>query len=357
MSQQGARIPRLKDVANAAGVSIGTASRVLNGDAESFNPDTRDRVTKAAQRLGWRRNLLVDGMQKGRTKTVGVMIPPHDSFWIGVIAGIHMVLAERDFLPITIWIGDCREMPQFDGDHLGGIDQINRLLDRRVDGLILWPSFASAYFDHYRELMQRRIPVVTIDHRMNQQNIADSIETDDQLGTRQVAEHLIGLGHRQIACFSAREVDWQSWSIRRRELFEQAVIELGGQPVVSYKPNERGDNALEVAKQVLTAEPRPTAVFAVSDHMARLLYKAAAELEMAIPQDVSIVGFADLEFAAELSPPLTTVRQDSLEIGRQAASRILERLDGQASQEAQTELVLVPPTFVERASTAPIETR
>lgn len=354
MSRQGAQIPRLKDVAEEAEVSIGTASRVLNGDSESFNPDTRARVTEAAERLGWRRNLLVDGMQKGRTKTVGVMIPPHDSFWIGVIAGIHMELAEKDFLPITIWIGDCREMPQFDGDHIDGIDQINRLLDRRVDGLILWPSFAAAYFDHYRELMQRRIPVVAIDHRFEQANIADAIETDEQQGTREVAEHLIGLGHRRIACLSAREVDWQSWSVRRREQFEQAVIQLGGEPVRSHKTNARGTNGLEVAIEVLSAEPRPTAVFAVSDHMARLLYKAADKLGLRIPEDVSVVGFADLDFAAELSPPLTTVRQESVEIGRRAASSVLRRLASADQEEARTEPVLVPPTFVQRDSTAAV---
>lgn len=326
------RPARLKDVAAAAGVSKTTASRVLNGDTANFGQDTCERVLGAARQLGWRRNLLVDGMQKGRTKTVGVMIPPHDSFWVGVLAGIHMTLAEADYLPITIWIGDCREFPVFDEEDQSGLEQINRLLDRRVDGLILWPSFAVAYYEHYRELIERRVPVVTIDHRLPGDLGADSIETDEAAGARRVAEYLMELGHRQIACFSARENEWQDWSIRRRSLFEDAVADLGGEPVRSWKTNPAGTDGLEVAMEVLQADPRPTAVFAVSDHQARLLYKAAKKLGVRIPDDVSIVGYADLDFAEELSPALTTMRQRAIDIGRSAARSVLER---QGDVEAQ----------------------
>ncbi|TWT66239.1 HTH-type transcriptional repressor CytR [Posidoniimonas polymericola] len=345
------RPARLKDVAAAAGVSKTTASRILNGDTENFGKETCARVKETASRLGWRRNLLIDGMQKGRSKTVGVMIPPHDSFWVGVLAGIHITLAEADYLPITIWIGDCREFPEFNDDDTAGVEQINRLLDRRVDGLILWPSFAVAYYDHYRELIERRVPVVSIDHRLPDEVHADSIETDELAGATCVAEHLIGLGHKQIACFGARETEWQGWSVRRRQLFEEAVASRGGSVVRSWKTNESGSDGLEVAKQVLTSSPRPTAVFAVSDHQARILYRAAADLGLRVPKDVSIVGYADLDFADELSPPLTTMRQQPIEIGRQAAQAVLERQADEASM-ATGRVISVRPELVVRASTS-----
>ncbi len=353
MPSSNPKVPRLIDVAKAADVSLATASRVLNGDSDSFGTKTQEKVRKAASDLGWRRNLLVDSIQKGRTKTVGVMIPPHDSFWNGVLAGIHMELATADYLPITIWTGDCREYPEFGKNNdKDAVALINRLLDRRVDGIILWPSFAVAYYEHYRALMDRRIPVVVIDHKLSDEDIADSIETDEEQGTRLVAEHLLSLGHREIACFSAREVDWQSWSIRRRSLFERAVQELSGTEVVSYKTNAKGDNAMEVATEILSATPRHTAVFAVTDHMARFLYRAARQLGLKIPEDVSIVGYADLEFNEDLSPSLTSVRQNPKKIGQLAAKSVLDRLSDKSESAAPAKVRRVSTELISRESTA-----
>lgn len=351
MSSTKPKVPRLIDVAQAAEVSLATASRILNGDADSFGEKTQNKVKKAATDLGWRRNLLVDSIQKGRTKTVGVMIPPHDSFWMGVLAGIHVELATADYLPITIWVGDFREYPDFGKDDKDAIAQINRLLDRRVDGLILWPSFAVAYYEHYRELIDRRIPVVVIDHKLANEDIADSIETDEEQGTRLVAEHLINQGHRQIACLSAREVDWQSWSIRRRTLFEEAIADLSDANVASYKTNARGDNGLEVAFEILQQEPRPTAIFAVSDHMARFLYRAADKLGIRIPDDISIVGYADLDFTEDLSPPLSSVRQQPQKIGQLAARSVLDRLLDEDAAALPAQVHRVSTELILRGST------
>src|SRR3990170_6901231 len=104
-------VPRLKDVAKAANVSLAAASRILRGDKERFGEETCRRVLEASQRLGWRRNLLVNGMQTGHTRTVGVMIPPFDSFWVSVLSGIHETLAASDYLHITVWTGSLDNMP------------------------------------------------------------------------------------------------------------------------------------------------------------------------------------------------------------------------------------------------------
>jgi LacI family transcriptional regulator, galactose operon repressor len=324
----GSTTPRLKDVAKAANVSLSAASRILRGESDRFGKDTCQRVLDVARQLGWRRNLLVNGMQTGRTKTIGVMIPPYDSFWVDVLAGIHLVLATADYLPITVWVGDCQEMPHFEKDDDPGLGQISRLLDRRVDGLILWPSFAVAYYDHYRELIERRMPVVVIDHKFSEDKIADSIETDEARCARAVAKHLLALGHTDIACLSSRETAWQAWAVRRREAFEKAASAQAGMKVQSWRLNQWGTNGPEVAAEILTRDPRPTAVFAVTDHEALFIYEAAEDLGLKIPDDLSVVGFADLDFAAALHPPLTTLRQSPKEIGRRAAQLILDRLEG-----------------------------
>ncbi|MBX3425277.1 MAG: LacI family DNA-binding transcriptional regulator [Pirellulales bacterium] len=348
----GTSAPRLKDVAEAANVSLSAASRILRGEQERFGEETCQRVLEAARKLGWRRNLLVNGIQTGRTKTVGVMIPPFDSFWVDVLAGIHLCLESADYLPITVWVGDCQEFPHFEKEEEQGLRQISRLLDRRVDGLILWPSFAVAYYEHFREFIERRVPCVVIDHEFSEDRIADSIETDEQRCARTVAEHLLSLGHRRIACLSARETAWQAWAVRRRASFEAAVHEIAGLDVSIWRLNQWGTNGLEVAAEILSLDPRPTAVFCVTDHEAVYVYEAAERMGLKIPSDLSVIGFADLDFAAAMHPPLTTMRQRPKEIGRRAAQLILDRLDGDYGDSPPT-TIRVAGDLIVRASCSP----
>jgi LacI family transcriptional regulator len=343
-------VPRLKDVAKAANVSLAAASRILRGDRERFGEETCRRVLEASRQLGWRRNLLVSGMQTGRTQTIGVMIPPYDSFWVSVLSGIHDTLGASDYLPITVWIGSLGDMPHFEKDEAEGLRQINRLLDRRVDGLIMWPAFSLAYYHHFPEFVERRVPVAVIDHYST---VADSVETDEEQATAVVADHLLNLGHRRIACLSSRETPSQTWAVRRRTSFEKAVRRHPEATIKSWRLNPQGTNGREVARDLLTDDLRPTAVFAASDHEAAFVHDAAVELGMKIPNDLSIVGFADLDFAADMDPPLTTMRQKPHEIGQLAAKLIMDRIDGVVPDDNEPTTIKVAAELIVRDSTAP----
>ncbi|HEX4415389.1 MAG TPA: LacI family DNA-binding transcriptional regulator [Lacipirellulaceae bacterium] len=343
-------VPRLKDVAKAANVSLAAASRILRGDRERFGEETCRRVLEASQQLGWRRNLLVNGMQTGRTQTIGVMIPPFDSFWVSVLSGIHDALADYDYLPITVWIGNLRDMPHFEKEEGDGLRQINRLLDRRVDGLIMWPTFSVEYYHHFPEFVERRVPVAVIDHYST---VADSVETNEEQATSIVAQHLLDLGHRRIACLSSRETPSQTWAVKRRSCFEAAIARCPEAQVKSWRLNSQGSNGLEIAREILNDDLKPTAVFAVSDHEAQFIYQAARELNLSIPRDLSVVGFADLDFAETMTPPLTTMRQNPQEIGRLAAKLIVDRINGVIADDAEPTTIKVDAEFVPRQSTAP----
>lgn len=345
------RVPRLKDVAEAANVSVSAASKILRGDRSRFGADTCRRVVEASEKLGWRRNLLVSGIQTGRTHTVGVMIPPYDSFWVNVLSGIHNRLGEADYLPITLWQGDLDHMPHFDADEQEGVRQINRLLDRRVDGLIMWPDFGMAYQDHLAGLAEKNVPVVVIDHGSSKP-FGDTVTTNETQATRVVAKHLLDLGHRRIACISTRESKSQTWALERREQFEKAISLHSDAKVKSWRLNRKGDNGVEIATQLLSDDFKPTAVFAVTDHEAHCVYDAAITLGLSIPGDVSVVGFADLDFAATMTPPLSTVRQRPVEIGTRAASLVLDRLDGPLAGEP-LEQAKIEADFILRDSTGP----
>ncbi|MCI0333351.1 MAG: LacI family transcriptional regulator [Planctomycetes bacterium] len=349
------QVPRLKDVAKAANVSLAAASRILRGDRERFGEETCRRVLEASRQLGWRRNLLVNGMQTGRTQTIGVMIPPYDSFWVSVLSGIHDTLGASDYLPITVWIGSLEDMPHFEKDEAEGLRQINRLLDRRVDGLILWPPFSVAYYHHFPEFVERRVPVAVIDHYST---VADSVETDEEQATAVVADHLLGLGHRRIACLSSRETPSQTWAVKRRGSFEDAVRRCADAKVQSWRLNPQGTNGPQVARELLTSDLQPTAVFAASDHEAAFVHDVAIELGMKIPQDLSIVGFADLDFAATMSPPLTTMRQKPHEIGRLAAKLIIDRIDGvMPDSDSPTTIKVAADLIIRKSTAAPRQAR
>jgi LacI family transcriptional regulator len=322
-------VPRLKDIAREANVSLSTASVILRDEQGRFSDETKERVLTAARQLGWRQNLLVQGMQTGKTRTVGVLAPPYDSFWTTVLSGVHRELAEADYMPITLWIGDHRESMDRAAKDGIGLEYLNRLLDRRVEALILWPPIAVTYSDHFAELAERNVPVVVIDHELPRDKGTDSVKTDERMGARLVAQHMLELGHRRFACMTETELPNRMWAMYRRKAFENEIATVKDTECRTWRLGRGNCNGVEVALAMLRNKPRPTAVFCVTDHEVVDTYAAAADLGLRIPQDLSVVGFSDLDFAATMRPALTTVHQNPEQIGRRAARLVLEKLDGQ----------------------------
>lgn len=340
-------VPRLKDVAREANVSLTSASRILRGVGDRYAEETQQRVFAASRKLGWRRNLLVNGMQTGKTRTIGVMLPPYDSFWVNVTDGIHAALSEVDYLPITVWPTSWRQLGVFEAQKEEGHLLISRLLDRRVDALILWPAYAVAYCEHYRELSDRTVPVGVIDHLFADDQFGDMVEADEAASVEQIAEYLYARGHRRLACFSAREIAAHTWAVQRRTSFSAAVERLAGAECQSWSLNTAGDNGPEVAREILTSDFRPTAIFCVTDHEACYVYQQASRLGLKIPRDISVVGFGGLDFAELLTPALTTMQLDGVMMGKTLCGQILNRLDNEAAKPVLTK---VPARLTERES-------
>jgi LacI family transcriptional regulator len=231
------------------------------------------------------------------------------------------------------------------------LEQIHRLVDRRVDGVILWPPFASLFQEHVQEFVSRNLPVVTIDHELPPEYGADFVGSDEHCGGKMAAEHLYGLGHRRFAHLAGAST--ASWARSRRQAYESTLGKFSGTTCFTLE-GPVGDHAPAIAqaREILNHEPRPTAVFAATDLFAKLLYRAAAEKNLRVGQDISIVGFSDHDFAAEMTPPLTTIRQDGYAVGRAAAELVLGRSIGSiASVEPQS--VRMPVELVVRQSTGP----
>jgi LacI family transcriptional regulator len=340
-----------KLIADEAGVSQATVSLVLSGRNVSSD-NTRKRILEAAERLKYRPNLLVQGIQTGKTKMIGVMMPPYDFFWSEILYGIHDVLAAADHVPIMLWTSHRGPSPRKrnapDGNEL---EQIHRLIDRRVDGVILWPPFASLFSDHVHEFSSRELPIVTIDHELPAEFRADFVGSEDHVGGRLVADYLLSLGHRRFGHIAGSSV--ATWAVQRRQSFDETVARI---PNAKFKTLEAppGDDytlAIEQARALLALPDRPTAIFAATDLYAKQVYRAAAELGLRVPQDLSVVGYADDDFAEEMWPALTTVRQPAYEMGRKAAEIVLGRSTGKLSQKVPIKARL-PVQLITRESAA-----
>ena len=326
------------EIARRAKVSRTAVSFALNGTGR-LEAETRRRIIEIAEELGYRRNLLVQGIQTGRTQTVGVMVRVESEFAGKMLTGVQDALAEADYVSIAVSVAS----PTLE------IEQILRLIDQRVDGVILRPATTGVSDAYLREVWDRDIPMVTIDMEVPQTEHVDFSGTDDALGGRMAAEHLLGLGHRRLGMLARPNPNRPPCV--RQHAFARAVAAVADAHC-SSAPALAAMSVVEPALSLLRETPRPTAVFVPDDRLALAVYEAAHRLGLRIPEDLSVVGFADLAFVAYMSPPLTTLRQDPYSIGRAAAEQLLRRIKGETTDPKPHRHRLAPELIV-RGSTAP----
>ena len=331
--------PNIRQVAQAAGVSLITASRAISGRG-SVAEATRERVLAVAEKLKYRPNRLASAVLRGRSRTVGVMVPIGSWFQAQIIRGIHDTLSEHAYLPIVHFHGNGPGAARDDEE----LTFLHRLIEHRVDGLIFFPSDESVTQHYLKEVWERGLPLVAVDRRLARTN-ADFSGTDDTAGGRMVAEYLLSLGHRRITHITGES--WVSTYVDRRRGFEEVIR---GRNDVAYRCAECAKSDCEaIVRDILTGPHRPTAIFAATDKMAIHVYAAAAATGLRIGSDLTVVGFADLIEAQSLRPRLTTVRQDAVAIGANAAKLLLDRLEDRVSSN-EPRAIRLPPEFVIRDS-------
>jgi LacI family transcriptional regulator len=334
-------------IAKATGLSRATVSLVLRGGTGPAEA-TRAKVFSAARRMGYQPNALVHSIRSGKSRTIGVLVQPYDSYWRDVCYGIHDRLIEAGYLPLFLWNNDQPNNEEY------GCEQIRRLLSRWVDGVILSPNFADLYASHLHEFQTRNIPLVIIDH-VAVRGAADRVGSDESQIATLLVTHITRLGHRQILVVSGPE--GLGWADKRATAIKTAIEKVEGGvphllrvPLEPLEPNEMPEIAQMIAA-TLRQKPEITAVLACTDRIAKSAYRAAQELQWTVPQRLSVSGVADLNFSALLTPSLTTVRQDGYAMGRQATQFVLERTAGLLTGPPRS--AQVPVTLVERGSTGP----
>lgn len=331
------RSPSMAAVAAAAGVSMQTVSRVARG-FDNVSDDTRERVQRAMEELGYRPNRAARALRSGRFRTIGVIMFTLSSYGnMRTLEAIAAAAGEADFT-ITL-------LPMVSRTEAGVRSAISRLSEEAVDGVII--IIESHVLDAAEVALPDGVPVVVIDSTGTAEH--PSIDTDQAEGARLATQHLLDLGHRTVWHVSG---PLASYSAMRREAAWRATLEAAGAPVPSpFRGDWTTDAGYRIGREI-AARSEITAVFAANDQTALGVMRACHEAGRPIPETLSIVGFDDTPESDSFWPPLTTIHQQLDKVGRGAVARLLATIDGAPPAEDS----IVPVSLVERQSTAPPST-
>ncbi len=333
------RSPRLKDVAEAAGVHISTASRALNERTASLlNPQTLERVRETAGELGYRVNGMARALKTRRSLSIGMVIPDiTNPFFPPAVRGAEDVLERAGYSLL---------LSSTDNDLGKASRQVAAMLESQVGGLLL----AMALRDDplVNELRAGGTPLVLLNRTIDRGGVS-AVVPDDYNGGLEAVEHLFSLGHRRLG-FVGGPLSTSNGA-RRLASFEQTVQRLGLPEPATLETSAFDEDAGYAAAQLLLTEhPSVTGVVAANDLLAVGIIAAAAERGRGCPADISVVGFNDMLLASRLQPPLTTIRIPQYEVGSRAAELLLTLID---DPRRRAETILIAGELVVRGSTAP----
>jgi LacI family transcriptional regulator len=333
----GTRGPRaritIKEVAELAGVSRSTTSRALAGTgyvAESV----RLRVRRAAEELGYVVDATARSLKQRSSRVIGVMVSDlRNAFYADLAWGAGKRAREAGY---TMMLVD-------DGGHASDeLAAANAFVASRVAGVVLTPvAEAAAAF-----LERQQVPVVEVDRVFGD---VDAVVIDNRHAARATTEHLLSLGHQRIALV-IDETDWTTGRDRRAGYADaHEAAGLSVDPSLVVAAGWHADAAYSAVRSLLAGPDRPTAVFAVNNLLAEGVWRAAADLGLSVPGDLSLVSFDDAPWMSMVTPRVTAVTQDAALLGAEAVGLLLERL---ADPDRAVQRITVPAGFARRGSTA-----
>ncbi|MCG8515556.1 MAG: LacI family transcriptional regulator [Halanaerobiales bacterium] len=324
----------IKDIAKRLGISVTAVSKALN-DKDDISDQLKIRVKKVAEELDYSANTIAKRLVTNKSNTLGVFMFSRvsqklDSFVFQFIAGILEEANKNDY-DILLF--------STDSDLLNEKSYIKLCKERRVEGAVL---FGVRLDDpHIDELKSSPLPISIIDTDIEGKNIY-YVSTDNRTGVNKAMDYLWRLGHRRIAMINGHEkaqVSKFRYNAFRQYLRERDSFESG----LVFPGDFSQESGYYWGREILKMEQRPTAVFAASDLMALGAIQAFKEAGLHLPHDMSIIGFDNLSSSEFVEPGLTTVSQDGIKMGKEAAKLLLDRIAGRGSEQ---KVVLQPELII-----------
>jgi LacI family transcriptional regulator len=331
-------VASMRDVAERAGVSTATVSNALN-HPELLSPATLERIIKVIDVLGFVRNGSAAHLRAGRSQSIGLVVPSLDNpFFTGIARGIEDHVGERGY---SLLLCNSDENPEKEERYL------RLLVQQRVDGLLIRPTEDG--IEPLEQLRARGISVVLLNRQVDSRDYC-SVIVDGERGMEDAVEHLAALGHRHVA--------WATWSLRnpgfamRGRGVMRAARRLGVDVTTITVPGMNNGSGEVAATKLLASEPRPTALLCANDLLALDALRGLIDAGVRVPEDVSVIGFDDIDFCANARVPLTTVFAPRHQIGAAAAGLLLDEIANPDTHSHQQ--IVYQPRLVIRDSTGPV---
>lgn len=329
---------RMKDIARELGISVVTVSKVLRNHPD-IGEQTRARVLKRMKELKYQPNLAARSLSTGRTSTVGLVVPDLlHPFFAQIAAAVSTELRKQSY---GLLISSSEDDPELERE------EIEQLLARRVDVLLV--ASAQDSIESFRRIEEHKVPFVLLDRCFAGLN-ANFVGVDDEAAGRLATEHLIDQGCRRLAHIRGPEV---STAIGRLAGFRQALAAHKRAPAAIVSIGTSGDHrgapgGYSIGKQLLARKVRPDGIFCFNDPIAMGVMRAILEAGLRIPEDIAVVGCGNLSYSDFLRIPLSTIDQDSQQIGERAAAFALTLA---ASKRAtRPRQIVIQPRLIARES-------
>lgn len=338
----------LADLAKELGISTATVSRALK-DYPDISPETKKKVLELARTMNYRPNSLAAGLRKRESRIIGVIIPSIvDHFFSSVIKGIMEVAYDAGYRVML-----CQSDESYEKE----VADAHALFDSRVDGILVSVAHGTEHYEHFVDFQETGIPIVFFDKVPANMDTASKVIVDDYEGAFRLVEHMIQQGFGPVAHFRGPMI--ASTSRSRYQGYADAMKAHHLEPDESLiyacqdiTLEEGHAHALELIRR----RPDCRGIFAVTDTVALGAMTGIKEAGLRIPADMAIAGFSDWKISAIVDPPLTTVAQPGLEMGRRATELLLLEIHaGKEQTTFQPETVILKTELKLRASTLKID--
>ncbi len=328
---------RLKDIARDLNVSVMTVSKVVRACAD-VGPETRKRVLARIKELNYQPNWVARSLAARHTFMIGLIVPDlMNSFFAEIAKGVSAAIRPLGY---DVVICNSEEDCAFESS------EVDRLLARQVDGLILASAQPPSWTDVFDRIEARGVPYVLIDRRFADVR-APYVGADDEAIGRLATTHLIESGCHRIAHIAGPPL---TPGVGRLKGYREALAEAGLAVPDSYVVNANDDaTGYQAARRLLALDPRPDGVFGYNDPTATGAMKAILEAGLAIPGEIKVIGVGNVHYSDLLRVPLSTIDQGSATIGQQAAEILMKTIGSKRRRQPRT--VIIEPTLIVREST------
>jgi len=331
----------IKDIAFRLNISVSTVSRALRNHPD-ISVETKRKVIKMAKELDYHPNAIAQSLKRNRSNLIGVIVPQvkHD-FFATVMSGIADVAYNAGYAVMIFQSNENYEREVFN---------VNAVMAQRAAGILVSISKSTEKFDHFLQLIEKDIPIVFFDRGSDQIPVSQVV-VDDYDGAYKLVTHLIKTGYRRIAHLAGPQ--YLSIAKTRFQGYIDALKDAGlpfDQSLIVYGGLNEEDGLTGFERLMQQCHPSPDAIFAITDPVAYGVFQRLKENRYRIPDDIALAGFSDNNIASLLDPPLTTVRQPTYNIGKEAMN-VLHQLINQKERIYKLNKVVLKTELIIREST------